>query len=199
MITPENVFFGLALGSSLLLALQLILTLTGLGGGEADAVDAPDVGADLPDDAGLGVFSTRSIVAFFVGFGWSGTLSMRSGLGLFPATVAALVVGGVFLFTIFYLMRWAHSLAESGNVDLANAVGQSGSVYLPIPGAGKGNGLIQVNVQGRLREVTAITDEQGAFATGARVRVVRMVDDSTALVRGVQSSGNGSDKPQSAQ
>jgi len=187
MDTPEHAFLGIALVSSLILAVQLVLSLIGAAGVEMDVDvvdDVPDIGdSAFAEDTGLGLISTRSVIAFFVGFGWAGLLSIRSEFSLLASTIIAFGVGCVFLFTIFYLMRWVHSLAESGNINYANAVGQTGTVYLPIPGAGKGNGVIQVKVQGRLRELSASTDAPDAFAVGARVRVVNMIDDATALVR----------------
>jgi len=185
MITPEQIFFGIALVSSLILAVQLVLSLVGAAGVEMDVMDdMPEIGdSGLSDGTGLGLISTRSVIAFFVGFGWAGLLSIRSEFRLFASTLIAFGVGCVFLFTIFYLMRWVHSLAESGNINFANAVGQTGTVYLPIPGAGKGNGVIQVKVQGRLRELSAATDAPDAFAVGARVSVISMIDDATVLVR----------------
>ena len=162
-----------------------MLTLIGAAGVDVDGMDdMPDVGdSAFAEDTGLGLISTRSVIAFFVGFGWAGLLAIRSEFSLFLSTLIAFGVGCVFLFTIFYLMRWTHSLAESGNINYANAVGQTGTVYLPIPGAGKGNGLIQIKVQGRLRELSAATDAPDAFAVGAHVRVISMIDDATVLVR----------------
>jgi len=185
MDTPEYIFFGIALVSSLILAVQLVLSLIGAAGVDMDVMDdVPEIGdSGLPDGTGLGLLSTRSVIAFFVGFGWAGLMSIRSDFNLFYSTLIAFGVGCVFLFTIFYLMRWVHSLAESGNINFANAVGQTGTVYLPIPGAGKGNGMIQVKVQGRLRELSAATDAPDAFAVGAHVRVISMIDDATVLVR----------------
>jgi hypothetical protein len=68
-------------------------------------------------------------------------------------------------------------------VDYRNAVGQSGAVYLPVPPARKGAGQVQLTVQGRLRELPCVTDGEEPLPTGARVRVVKVLDGGTALVR----------------
>jgi hypothetical protein len=68
-------------------------------------------------------------------------------------------------------------------VDLKNAKGQAGTVYTPIPASQGGQGQVQVAVQGRLRELPSITDEDEPLPTGTPVRVVKVLDGGITLVR----------------
>ena len=103
--------------------------------------------------------------------------------------VAATVVGLLFASSIFYLMRFLNSLKHSGTLDYANAVGEVGTVYLPIPAGMDGTGRIQVIVQGRLKEIQALTRHSERLDNRARVRVVELLDDTTLIVEPVLDTG----------
>jgi len=86
------------------------------------------------------------------------------------------------MLAVFFLMRALYSLRYSGTLDYRNAVGQAGSVYLPIPGAMAGPGQIEVLVQGRLCVVHAFTRAAERIPNRARVRVIGVLDPQTLLV-----------------
>jgi membrane protein implicated in regulation of membrane protease activity len=192
----QQIFHAIAVLTTLVLVVQLILNLVGLAGHDAD-VDASgadasaDAAVDHPGDAahstGLGILSVRSVTAFFVGFGWGGVVSLRSGISLPLTIVLAFLMGAVFLFVVFYIMKSIFKLSDSGNIEYRNAVGQSGTVYIAIPAEGKGRGQIQVKVQGRLREVDAITDGKEELPTGTAVSVVNVIGDSTMVVKKMEA------------
>jgi len=195
----EQIFYVIAITSTLILFLQLILNLIGLAGhdmdmdvGHMDAGDMPD-GVDIehPDlahhSSGLGVLSYRTITAFFVGFGWAGVVMLRSNAHFGIAIPVAVFVGMFFVLVVFYLMREIYKLSETGNIDLQNAIGQIGSVYLPIPPSGKGAGQIQVKVQNRLRELSAVTNGDEELPARAPVKVVKLIGKSTLVVEKLEA------------
>ena len=192
-----RVFYVIGIASTLILVIQLILNLIGLAGSDMDVdaagdVDIPgDVGIDHPDlaqhSSGLGLISIRTVIAFFVGFGWTGVMMLTAGRTLLVSVLVAFVVGVVFLLVVFYLMRMIFRLSESGNVDYRNAVGRTGTVYLPIPGQNRGAGQIQLVVQGRLRQTAAVTDGQEDLPVGTTVQVAKVVASSTMLVRKLEA------------
>ena len=94
-----QVFYGIGILALLALALQLVLLLFG---GFDDGLDLGD-GAD--HGSGLGLFSFRGITAFFVGFGWTGTIALKAGHSLALAIILGLLVGGALMVAIFLLMR----------------------------------------------------------------------------------------------
>ncbi len=206
----EQIFYAVAIGSSLILLFLFLLNLIGLGGHDMDMdhdlhVDGMDVhdvhigdlahdfDHDLADDhpdlvdheGGLAFISLRTILAFLVGFGWTGVVMSSSHAPLFITLLLAIGVGAIFMLIVFWLMRLIYSLAESGNIDITNALGTTGTVYLPIPPQGQGSGQVQLIIQGRLREIQAITDGDEQLPTGTHVRVVRVMGDDTLLVRKV--------------
>ncbi|MBN1486110.1 MAG: hypothetical protein JW981_00625 [Anaerolineae bacterium] len=190
----EQVFYIIAIVSSAILVVQFILNLMGLAGDELDFDTDLDVVGDFDGDVevsdfdiqdGLGIFSIRTILAFLVGFGWTGVVTLNMNIPLFISILIALLVGVVFMLVVFWLMRLIYGLSESGNIRIENAVGATGKVYLPVAAKGTGVGQVQVVVQGRLRELPAVTDMDEALATGTPIRVVKMLDDDTLVVRRV--------------
>lgn len=180
---PLQVFWPIALATSALLALQLVMMLFGAGDGDSDADLDPD------GDGGLHLVSVRTVVAFFTGFGWGGVAALESGYGVGLATAAALASGAVFMLGVFGLMRGLYSMRASGTIDYRNAVGVVGTVYLAVPEAMSAPGQVEVLVQGRLRVVEAFSRSDRPLPRRSRVRVVGLTDANTLIVEPVDSAG----------
>lgn len=160
------------------LVLQTVLLALGMGG-DADA--DTDVGIDPEDvhDAAhthdatdsLKLLSLKSIVAFLTFFGLAGLAAGKYQVEAGPTIGIALAAGIGALYLVAYLLSTMTRLHSHGNLDIANAVGQAGQVYLRIPRSKSGHGKVTVAVQGRRVQLKAVTpgDE---IPTGAEVRVV---------------------------
>ncbi|HIL55271.1 MAG TPA: hypothetical protein EYG40_09570 [Verrucomicrobia bacterium] len=168
-------FVGIGAVSSLVLFIQMIVIL--IGGSDLD-FDLGEVG----EGGATGIFSIRSIGSFFTGFGWTGAMFLQNGHSVGVATLAATLVGSLILAGFLGLMRWLHSFKSDGTVNYKNAVGNVGSVYIPIPPKRKGMGQIQVEVQGRLSVVNAVSDSEEKIENRTAVRVDSLVDSRTLLV-----------------
>ncbi len=64
---------------------------------------------------------------------------------------------------------------------MANALGCKGNVYLKIPAGKGGEGKVQISIQGAIREFDALTLGE-ELETGAPIKVVEVINDSTLLV-----------------
>jgi len=173
-----QIFWGIALVTSTVMVLQLLLMLLGF-----DSDSDVDMDADASD--GGNILSVRTITAFFAGFGWSGVACLDAGLSLPMTLLISVAVGSVFMFGVFALMRFLYGLRYSGTLDYHNAIGQVGSVYLPIPGEMSGPGKIEVLVQGRLRVVDAFNKSDSSLPNRSRVKVVDVMDQNTLVVEPV--------------
>lgn len=183
----QRIFAAFALPFSLLTIVEFILELTGLG--SHHNVDGPGIDDVTAMDASGGFldhftfFSVRNFIYFLMMFGWTGLAFSKLGVstpisvfvGIFAGLITTVIIGWVF----FMMSR----LTETGNTQLANAVGKTGSVYLTIPGERKGSGVIQLVLQGATQEVNAVTDGK-TLPTGKSVQVVEILGSSTALVIG---------------
>ncbi len=185
----QQIFYTIAIVSSVVLIVQIILNLIGLDeeemglDGLADTLEAIEDAAFDGADTGLGLLSVRTMLAFLMGFGWGGVVLV--GMDWHPvwAVLGALVAGAVFMATVFWLMRQMFRLADSGNIKLENAAGKTGTVYLPIPPQRSGTGQVQIVIQERLRELPAVTDTPEALPTGAHIHVVQVIENDVLLVQ----------------
>lgn len=170
-----------AVGCTALVA-QIALQLLGLG---SDAETHTDIEVD--DGGGnffFGVLSFKTLSAFAAFFGLAGLAARQAGieneaLQLVMALLAGAAAGAI----VMVMMRGLAKLQASGTADLDAVVGKSARVYLRIPGHGKGDGKIIVELQGREMELSAQT--LGAeIPTGASVEVTRRLPgDSFEVVR----------------
>ncbi len=185
----QQIFYTIAIASSVVLIVQIILNLIGLSDGDMDIDGVPDTLEAAEStvfdegDTGLGLLSVRTILAFLIGFGWGGVV--LAGMHGHPLLVAvgAFITGSVFMLTVFWLMRQMFRLTDSGNITLDSAAKKTGTVYLPIPPQRSGTGQVQVVIQGRLRELPAVTDAPEALPTGVHVHVVQVIEANVLLVQ----------------
>lgn len=171
-----QVFYGIAIVSLVALGFQVVLSVFF---GMDDSMDAGSVG---DHDSGMGIFSVRGVTAFFTGFGWTGVVCTKQGLGL-PLTLAlALLVGGGLMVGIFLIMRAFLRLQSNGNMDYGNAVGQMGTVYVTIPPVQRSGGQVETMIQGRLVTAEALQKGSQPLAPGTKVKVVERIGSSTLIV-----------------
>lgn len=176
-------FVGLGAVSSIILFLQMIIIL--IGGSDLD-FELGEVG----EGGATGIFSIRSIGSFFTGFGWTGAMFLQNQHSVGVATLAGTIVGSLILAGFLGLMRWLHSFKTDGTVNYENAIGNVGTVYIPIPPKRKGMGQIQVDVQGRLSTVDAVSDSEEKIENRTPVRVDSLVDARTLLVKTLEEEAS---------
>lgn len=176
----------IAIPSTLVLVVQSLLLIFGLGDDDldADGIDLNDNGQiDTPGDggeSGLALFSIRGLMAMAAVGGWSGLVMHSSGIALPITILLSLAFGFLALVGIAYIMKVAVKLQDNGNIDLGSAIGRVGTVYIPIPEKMTGSGKINLTVQERFLEVGAVTTADRKLSTGESVRVV--ATDETGLV-----------------
>lgn len=195
----QHFFAYVAIPATLILCIQTVLLLFGLGAGgdgELDSdtsgldtgdgtapdLDAPDTdvpdswdgesGHDLAHDPGLRIFTIRGLVAFFSVFGWAGLALSRSGVPGGVSTLIAFLLGLGAMVVLALMLRGALGLQSDGTMDLKNALGLCGTVYLTVPPRRQGTGKITLVLQGQLGEFEALTDEAEPLKTGQSVQVI---------------------------
>ncbi len=178
--TLQQVFWVCAGVSSLVFIIQFILTLIGMDSVDMD-VDV-DTGDTMDLGGGLSLFSIRNLVNFFVGFGWAGVCLETAISSPVVLTLVAVAVGVLFVVVFFYLRKQMFKLESNGAFDINNCLDKTADVYLRIPASGKGK--IQISVNGSVHELDAFSTGD-AIPTGAKVRVVEIIDSSTVKVEGI--------------
>ncbi len=171
-----QMFYAIAIIALVALFFQVIMSVVF---GMEHGADMADVG---DHDSGMGIFSVRGVTAFFTGFGWTGVVCTKQGLGL-PITLAiAFAVGSVLMIGIFLMMRAFMRLQSNGNIDYGNAVGQLGTVYVTIPPVQRSGGQVETMIQGRLVTAEALQKGSQPLQPGTKVKVVERIGSSTLIV-----------------
>ena len=197
-----QIFYCIAVPSTLILLIQTILMFIGFGEDADGAGD--DIGGDVGDDIGDGdiddvteitddadvsgldglrIFTIRGIIAFLVVFGWVGVVMNGSGAALWLTIPISTVCGFGMMFLLAYLLRLVMKLRSDGNIDNRNAIGTAGKVYLTIPPARSGEGKVQVMIQGSYSERNAVTDDEEPIPTGSEIIVVGISGQTDLVVR----------------
>ena len=204
----SQVFYCIAIPSTLVLLIQMIMMCIGMGDDGAADTDIPDgdvdVDVDLPDadeidgvfgsntvsetaDAfgieGLRILTVRGIMAFLVMFGWIGVVMTDSGVPLWLTLPVATIGGFITMVILALLMKLVMKLRSDGNLDNRNAVGTAGTVYLTIPAERRGEGKVQLMLQGSYVERNAVTDDKEPITTGTEVVIIGVSGGTALIVR----------------
>jgi hypothetical protein len=179
-VTGLDLLFASAalIGGILFIAWFFLLMMGGIAGGILDGVGVDvDMGADLSFKA----FTFQGIIAFILMFGLVGLALSRSDQGDMMALFAGTVAGGASMWSMGKMFQAFHSVQSSGNMDIENAVGQDGTVYMRIkPGE---VGQVQVSIQGALRTLDAIASDASLYIkTGATITVEKIVAGRMVVV-----------------
>ena len=191
---PQQAFWGISIVFSILFLIQFVFSLIGLDA-DTDMDSDMDISGDMDIDMDPGfgldtdftVLSVRSIIAFFTFFGWTGVLILNAGGTTLTAIGAASVAGLLAMLLVGYLIYLFSKLSQEGNLNINNALFNTGTVYLTIPAAETGQGKIHVTIDGTMREMNAITKEGIKIPTGADIRVVEVLEDNILLVEPIDN------------
>lgn len=218
----QQILYCIAIPSSLVLIIQTIIMLLGIGhGGEgfnpSDTSGLGDAGFDGGFDGGADIdidldgdvsgdtdvshtdvnnptdladfrlLSVQSVIAFLTIFSWSGITALSNGMVPWAALLLAAALGFGAMFLVAKIIQWSSKLAQNGTFNVKNLLGESGTVYIPIPSKGSGTGKINISCGERFMEFDAVTEEQETLKTGMPVRVVDIIAGATLVVEKISS------------
>lgn len=183
----EIIYLASAVIGGTLFVLRTILTFAGIGGD--DGVSGADLSADTLDDAQQGsgmnfafsLLSLQGLTAFFTMFGLVGLALSRAGVHVLLTILGGTAAGLVTVLLISLLFTQARRFQSEGTLDIRNAVGTNGSVYLRIPPGGSGQ--VRVPVQGGLRIIDAVVEGGEGLPTGTKIKVIGVADSATLIVQ----------------
>jgi len=175
----EKTYWIVAIVGSILLVMFVAMTL--LGG---DLEELSDVDTEVEGDAGIGFqfLSLKNLTGFFTIFGWSGIACLESGFSVGLTIFISVICGLLMMFLMASLFYYLAKLQSSGTLNLKNAIGQIGEVYLTIGANRSKIGKVSVNVQGTLRELQALTDEDHDLTQSNVVQVSEVTDTGILIV-----------------
>ena len=205
MSSLEYIFVGCAAVGGTIFVLKSALLLLGFGAdgdadadvgevdleadvdveGELDGGDMGDVddGAIAGTEASFQLLSIQGIMAFVTMFGLVGLGCTRSGLNGGLAVVAGTAAGLLVMYLIAKVFQFFKGMQSSGTIDMKNAIGQEGSVYLTIPA--EGTGKASVAIQGRKAIFNAVSEAKEDLPSGTAIRVTKVASGNVLVVEKV--------------
>lgn len=176
----EKIYWAIAGISSIILIILLLMTLLG---GDTDGLDG-DVDADIEGDVGVDFqfLSFKNLMGFFTIFGWSGIACIDNGLSIGPTIIISVICGLLMMLAMASLFYYLAKLQSSGTLKLKNALNQIGEVYLTIGSNRSKMGKVSIKVQGTLRELEALTEEDKDLHQGDVVKVKEVTENGILIV-----------------
>lgn len=167
---PMQIFWGIALITSIFFIIQTIMAFMGL---DADTDDGASF--ESVEMEGLsGYFSFRNLINFLLGYGWGGVLLQNIIPNMVWLELAAVGVGLVFVLIFVFILSQVMKLSTDKTFHMDEALGLIADTYLRIPGAKKGTGKVMVSVRGSMHEIEAMTEGE-EIPTGCKVRVTKVI------------------------
>ena len=159
MLYLETIYFYMALVGTIFFVIKFALSLFGHDGdlSELDAMD--------PDNLDFKFLSLQTLSIFSASLGWMGLL----------------VFGFVCAFFEIWIFTKVKGLSQINTLDLANAIGKVGKVYLTIPAYGEGE--IQVSFQGSMKNLKAVSSSGEKIPAFTEIKVSSVRDGILVVER----------------
>jgi fucose 4-O-acetylase-like acetyltransferase len=173
-----KIYWALAIPFTVFFILQLILSF--FGGDVPD--DTPDNEVEADTGIAFQFFTLKNLIAFFSIFGWTGIACIDSGLSETTSLIIAVMAGLIMMTIMASIFYFLGKASANGTLQMKNAVGGIGEVYLTIKGKRGGIGKVQITVQGSLRTLDAMTDDEVDIPTGNVITVTQVLNETILLV-----------------
>ena len=176
----DTLFAASALVGGILFTLYFFLLM--IGGIATDIFDGLfGIDVDMGADASFKALTFQGIMAFLMFFGLAGLYVTKSGGGPSPAILAGGAAGGLSMYATGKLFELFVNLQQDGTMELSEAIGAKGQVYLRIGDDGVGQVTVEVNEA--QRTFNAKSEDGTGIATGDFIEVVDTIGEVLVVKR----------------
>jgi len=175
----EKIYWGIAIPFTFFFFLQLLLTFFG-----SDILDDGGADFDVETDDGIGFqfLTLKNLIAFFTIFAWAGIACLDSGLSNTITVIISFVSGVAMMGVMAAIFYFLGKATESGTLQMKNAIGAVGEVYMEVKGKRGNIGKVQVQVQGTLRTLEALTDDKEDLTQGTVISVTDIANNNILII-----------------
>lgn len=174
-----NVFLAVSIFSTVLYILKLAIFI--LVGGDAEV--ETDFNTVSETDISFNFLSIQSILAFFMGFGWSGLAALvqfhTSGK---IALLIAIIIGLLFMFLSAYLMYSVKKLNKRIVVDYNELINKTGKAYTTFEANAEGQ--IEIDLNNKLSTLNAINLSDEKINAFSIIKVVKVENNQIYITKG---------------
>ena len=176
----QNVLIAISIFSTILYIIKLVIFIFIGGDTEVDT----DFDTMTDTDISFNFLSVQTILAFFMGMGWSGLAALvQFNLSGRVSLAIALLVGLVFMYLTAYLMYSIKKLNQNVKEDVTTLVDKTGKAYTSI--APHSEGQIQIDINNRLSFFTAINESDENIDSFTPIKVTRVENNQIYIIKGV--------------
>ncbi len=175
----EKIYWLITGVSTLFFFFVLVTTFIGT---DTDDIGDVDVEIDADTGAGFQFFTFKNLVAFFTIFGWSGIASLDAGNSKTTSIFISIACGLLMMTVMALLFYYISKLTSSGTLKIQNALNAIGEVYLTVGANRSSIGKVQIKVQGSLRELDALTDNNTDLTQGNVIKVVEVTKNGILII-----------------
>ncbi len=161
-------------------------------GGVGDVGDIGDISdisdssigdGSVPGDFSImSIFSIQGIISFLCVFSWSGLAFYNTGLHVALSMIIAIALGFLAMLGVATVIRLSARLAQNGTLNIKILLGETATVYVPIPPNKEGHGKVTVQLSERFVEMEAVTEEEDILATNSSVRITDILAGNLLVV-----------------
>lgn len=178
VLTIQNVFIFISIFSTVLYILKTVIFMATGGDTEVNA----DFDTMTDTDASFSFLSVQSLLAFFMGFGWSGLAAIQQ----FNATksiaiIVAFVIGLIFMYMSAYLMCSIKKLNKTIKKDINELVNKQGRTYTSFPP--KGEGQIEIVYNNKLSILDALNSSDEKIDSFTQIKVEKTENNKIYIVK----------------
>jgi membrane protein implicated in regulation of membrane protease activity len=171
--TILNIYYYIALFATILFVIKLFLFVLFGGGSEVFT----DFNMEIDTDCSFNFLSVQSVLAFFMGFGWTGYAGiLQFGFSQLTTLIASIIVGLMFLVMSAGLMFAVKHLEKKVVKDKTTALNKIGQAYINF--APKSKGQIEIEINGQLSVVDAMNNSDEEIKAFEEVKVVKIENDT---------------------
>ncbi len=131
-------------------------------------------------DVSFKFISLQGLTAFFMMFGLAGLALSKSAQPDLVSLGGGIIAGAFTVWVLSRIFIGAQKLQSEGTLNMQNAIGLEGTVYLRIPAGDIGK--VNLVLQGALKEFNAVAADKQPIKTGERVRVLGLTAGETLVV-----------------
>lgn len=178
----ELLFWISAIAGGVFFILRAATILAGFGADHGGDLDMHSDGHHLDGDTDISfkLLSVQGLTAFFMMFGLVGLTLLKADTPTIVTILGGVAAGAFTVWVLSIIFSRMQLLQSDGTINIKNAIGAHGSVYLNIqPG---GSGQVQVPVQGALKIFDAVSKDGHKISTGEKIIVVDVADNNTLIV-----------------
>ena len=178
IVNLTNIFIAVSIFSTVLYILKLIIFISTGGDSEVDT----NFDSVTEADTSFTFFSVQSLLAFFMGFGWSGlTVIEQIHVSRTITIIIAFCTGLIFMFGSAYLMYSIRKLNQTVKRDINELINKQGRTYTSFQPNGEGQ--IEIDFNNKLSILDAINNTNEKIDSFTQIKVEKIENNKIYIIK----------------